>query len=226
MQRRAARIGRVGIGAVLEQHARQFVMGVDDRQRQGARVVGAGVVHVRARREQRAHGVDMSAAHREQQRREPAAGPRLDVGACRGELGDRRGVAFAAAHISAVCPCHVSRAWTFAPRVEQRLDGVDPPVRAAAIRAVSPFGGGRVRIGSGVEQAGDDRGVAGRRGDRQRHDPVAIGSLDIRATRDERLHDRGVLAFGRQMQRRRSVAQRQVGIGALLDEPQSGGQIA
>ena len=111
-------------------------------------------VHVRARRQQRAHGSQVALAHREQERRRSAVGPRVDVGA-----GDRSAPArpapcpAAAAHISAVCPFQVSFALTSAPALSSTFTASTFPVRAASISGVSPARTSAVRIGAAPSAA-------------------------------------------------------------------------
>ena len=72
----------VRVGAALEQRRGQLVVRVVHGQHQRAHAVRQALVDVRAGIEQRARGVEVTAAHREQQRREHARRrPGVDVGA-------------------------------------------------------------------------------------------------------------------------------------------------
>ena len=94
VQRRAARIGRVRIGAAIEQQRRELEIRVDDGHVQRAGAVGRSVVHIGAVVEQHLDGAGVAVADGEQQRRESALRLRFHVGAVRDEHVRRGGVAF------------------------------------------------------------------------------------------------------------------------------------
>ncbi len=62
MQNGSARIGRIGIRAMLQQHHTELVIGVDGRHAQGAGTVGRRVIHVGAMSQQDLGYIDMAVA--------------------------------------------------------------------------------------------------------------------------------------------------------------------
>ena len=69
VQRRAARVGRVGVRAVIQQHRRDLVVRVHNRHVQRARAILRHVIRVATMTEQRANRVGVAAADGEEERR-------------------------------------------------------------------------------------------------------------------------------------------------------------
>ena len=62
VQRRRARIGPIRVGAMREQHARHFVVSVDDRDVQRGRAVGRQIVRIGALLEQQPNRIELGIA--------------------------------------------------------------------------------------------------------------------------------------------------------------------
>ena len=190
VERRAARIRQVGVGAAIEQHRGQLVVGVDDGHAERARPVGRDVVHVGAARQQQRGGVEARVADGEEQRREAAGGLGREFAPASSSTAAASVLPSDAAHISAVCPRYGSTASTLAPRVQQQPHGVGAPGQRRRHQHRLAFVGGGVGVGARRDQALHDRRVAVERREVERRDVVAGGGLRAGAGAQELLDER------------------------------------
>ena len=154
----------------------------------------------------------------EQQRRQTAAGVRLDVCSRLDQRRDRVGVVLGGGP-------HQCRL------VAPRLGGVD--VSAACEQAFddrNPTGPGRphqdrltlrrraVRVRAGIEECADDRRVAALGGQGERRDAVAVRSVRVGAAREQAFDNRPMRAARRPVQRRRPVRGGGARVGVLVEQ--------
>ena len=122
VQRMAARVGHVGIGAGVQQQRGQIEIGVQDRHAERRRAVGYPVVDVGALRQQELDSLVPVVAHGEEQRRVAALGALVQLRAEFEQQPRRR-------------PCCLRPRRTSAPSARGRIRPGRPARRAAAARA-------------------------------------------------------------------------------------------
>ena len=207
VQRRSARIGQVRVGAVVEQHRCGFVERVDDRDVERARgIVRREIVRVRAVIEQEPHRFDLGVADREQQRREPRLRLRGDVRARRNQRARYVDVAFARGPHQGRLPSPRLGSVDLDAMREQRFDGADVAAQRRAHQWRLSFAGKRVRIGAGLKEPLDGRGitVVARKLEWRDVEPIRGGRRRARVEQD--LNHVQIIDLCRPMQRRGAVA--------------------
>ncbi len=229
IERRAAvRIGNVRVRAAIEQQRRQIVMAIDDGDQQRARRVGACLVDVGAAVEQRARGVELALARREQERGHAARRPPLllrgrrrrqrRVRAAGKQQRDDFGMAFGRRPHQGRLAAKLLRV-RVRTAIEQQLHGGGiTRVRGQHQRRLALRRQHRVRVLAGVEQPRDRCGVAVRRREVERRRPRAIGEGVLRPGIEEHVHHLDVAALNGPMQGRHAVRLRCVHVGRLPNE--------
>ena len=180
-------------------------MRVDDREMERADAVRQREIDVGPGLEQRLGGVAVAGADGEGERRESAAGARVDVRARRRQPGDHGRVALGRR------PHQGRLAAPPFPRVDR---GAVPEQRGHAVDDAGPRGGHQrrlavrrraVRVGPGAQQHFHDARVPARGGQGQRRDPEARRGVDFPAGFQQPPHRRRVPRVGRPVQRPRVV---------------------
>ena len=183
----------VRVGAALEQHRCQLVVSVVHRQHQRAHAVRQTLVDVRASIEQRARGIEVTAAHREQQRREHTrCRLGVDVGAGLHQHADGLNVVLAGGPHQGRLPAPRLARVDLGTFGDQYLDGRRVARASRHHQRCLASRRCEVRLRPGGQQPVDDRrvSVGGRAMDRG--DTVTVDDLRLCA-RGQQHRDEGVV---------------------------------
>ena len=222
VQHRAAGVGAVRVGADLEQPSRQLVVRVDDGEGQRGGAVPRGAVDVGARRQQSFRRRDVSPAYREQQRREPAARPGLNVRPGCDQREDGVGVALGRRpHQGVLPPPRLDRVKVGAG-LQQPPHHLGPPGPGRHHQRGVAAGARGLRVRAGLEQRPHERRAAVGGGQGQRRHSVAVRGVDMGAGRDEPVGEGMVVALRRPVQSRGAVGPGRVDVGARLEKIRHG----
>ncbi len=184
MQRRPARVGGVGVGAVIEQNGGKIEIGIHYRHVEGACAIGSNVIGVGSVRQQGLHRLFVAIADCEQEWREPSLGFGFDIGAELDQHLRGGGVALRSRpHESGLAFVGLLCIHLRAVR-EQRLEGVHLPGERRGHQHGLALFGGAASIRSGLQQALDHGRVPVGTGERKGGDVVARGGLHVRAGGD------------------------------------------
>jgi hypothetical protein len=218
VERRPTRVGQVGIGTVLEQRGRKLEVGIDRCNAQRARAVRRNVVDVGTVFQQRKRRLNVSVANRKQQRREAAVGFQREVSACLEEHIDCGGITLSRG------PHQRGLAFIRFLGIDLRATRQQQPDRICLSRQRGghqhrlTFLRSAVRIGAGIEQALDHRGVAIDRREIQRRDVVARRCRGIGVSREQELDEPQVVSLRRPVERGEAVRLRRVDAGPSLEQ--------
>ena len=122
----------------------------------------------------------------------------------------------AAAHISAVCPCHDSLALTLAPRSTSAVSAATLPVRAHVISAVSPAGEAALRQSARLQQRLDHRALPVTHAACSGDNAIAIRGRCVRAGANQQSDDLRVVVVTAQCSAVVPSGPAAFGVGLLL----------
>ncbi len=182
-------------------------------------------VYVRACREQRLAGIDVSLTHGKEQRRVPGVERRPEIGPGLDELLDHLDVTICGRPHQRRLPAPAFlRVHVSAPS-DERADSR----RLAGTRGGHQHGFSagerRVRIAAGIEQALDHGGVAVHACERKRRHSIAVRRLHAGAGRDQPTRHLEIVVIGSPVQRGRPICLRDVDVRALVDQLANGAAI-
>ena len=217
VERRAARVGHIGIGAKVQQHAGQFKVSVHHGHIQRVGAVRRNIIDVRTVPQQRLHGFDVSLAHREQQRRETALRFRVHVRAEFDKLFDRGAVPVGSRPHQRRLGARGIRCIRVRTVFQKKPHDIRVALRRCRHQCRLAVECGFVGVRTGGQQLFDDRCVAVGACEIKRCDVIARSRFGIRPSGDQGVDQLRVIALHRPVERDESVRFRSIDIGMCRD---------